>query len=111
MSLFSHSPYPSVLPASPGSRFVAFLMGTVLLCALYAGTAIGSTREVAKPTDAASCAQMVGDTNELLEETEVSAETDQQVETLIATANSHCTAAAYDDAFAALMQARKLLGS
>jgi hypothetical protein len=75
-----------------------------------ADAAGNAARVVPAPADLKECKKMVGDTREMLNETEVSAEVDSQVEALIKTASDACTASSFDGALGALMQARKLLG-
>lgn len=75
-----------------------------------ADAAGNAARVVPAPVDQKECKRMIGDTKEMLNETEVTAEVDSQVEALIKTATEACAASSFDGAHSALMQARKLLG-
>lgn len=93
------------------------LLGTLvaagLSIALFAGSAAASGnagRVVAAPANSKECARMVGDTREMLEETEVTADVDVQVEALIKTAADQCKASEFDGALTTMLAARKLLG-
>jgi len=85
---------------------LAFALALFSAGAMAAGNA---ARGIEPATDAASCAQLVSDTKEILEETEVSATTDQTVEGLISTATAQCAAGQFQAATETVVQARALL--
>lgn len=84
----------------------AFAIALFSAGAFAAGNA---ARTIAPATDAKTCAQLVSDTREMLEETEVSEDTDRMIETLIGEAVAQCDAGLFDRATESVVQARTLL--
>ncbi len=84
----------------------------VLAVALYSAAALAAgnaARGIEPATDAGSCAQLVADTREMLEETELSSATDQAVESLITEAVAQCDAGQFGEATDSVVQARALI--
>lgn len=75
-----------------------------------AASASGNTgRGLAPATDAKTCGQLVSDTREMLNETEVTDETDQAVEAMIKEATAQCKASEFSQATETVVLARALL--
>lgn len=86
--------------------FAALAVVLYSAAALAAGNAV---RGVEPATDAKSCSQLVADTREMLEETELSPTTDQTVESLITSAVAQCDAGQFGEATESVIQARALI--
>ena len=86
--------------------FAALALALVSPSASAAGNA---NRGVAPATDEKTCGQLIKDTREMLNETEVTEETDKAVEAMIKEATAQCKASAFNQATDTVVQARALL--
>lgn len=86
--------------------FAALALALVSTAASAAGNA---NRGLAPATDAKTCGQLIKDTREMLNETEVTEETDKQVEAMIKEADAQCKASEFGKATDTVVQARTLL--
>jgi hypothetical protein len=91
------------------TKTVLIAAAMVALFSAGAFAAGNAARGVTPPVDAKECGQLVKDTSEMLNETEVSPETDQAVEGLIKEAKAQCGAGQFAAATDAVVQARALL--
>ncbi|WPZ35705.1 hypothetical protein T8K17_06070 [Thalassobaculum sp. OXR-137] len=86
--------------------FAALALASVSTAASAAGNA---NRGIAPATDAKTCGQLVKDTREMLNETEVTEDVDKQVEAMIKEASAQCKASDFGKATDTVVQARALL--
>lgn len=90
-------------------RTALFAALALALCSTAAAAAGNANRGLAPATDAKTCGQLVSDTREMLNETEVTDETDKAVEAMIKEAAAQCKASEFSQATETVVQARALL--
>jgi hypothetical protein len=90
-------------------RTASAVVLALVLFSVPAMAAGNAGRTIAPATDAKTCSQLVSDTREMLNETEVSADTDKAVEAMIKEAAAHCKASEFGQATETVVQARTLL--
>ena len=82
---------------------------SVMLVSAAASAAGNANRSIAPATDAKTCGQLVKDTREMLNETEVTEEVDKTVEAMIKEADAQCKSSEFGKATDTVVQARALL--
>ena len=88
----------------------ALFAALALALSATATFASGNTgRGLAPATDAKTCGQLIKDTQEMLNETEVTEDTDKAVEAMIKEASAQCKASEFGKATDTVVQARALL--
>lgn len=90
-------------------RTALFAALAIALVSTAASAAGNANRGLAPATDAKTCGQLIKDTREMLNETEVSEDTDKQVEAMIKEATDQCKASEFGKATDTVVQARTLL--
>jgi len=93
-----------------GVGIVAVLIGLFCMSqAIVLGWESVTGRGLAPATDAKTCGQLIKDTQEMLNETEVTEDTDKAVEAMIKEASAQCKASEFGKATDTVVQARALL--
>lgn len=90
-------------------RTALFAALAIALVSTAASAAGNANRGPAPATDAKTCGQLIKDTQEMLNETEVTEDTDKQVEAMIKEAAAQCKASEFGKATDTVVQARALL--
>ena len=82
---------------------------SVMAVSTVVSAAGNANRGLAPATDAKTCGQLVKDTQEMLNETEVTEDVDKQVEAMIKEASAQCKASDFGQATDTVVQARALI--